>query len=421
MYRKISLLLIFLMLFTVLTGCYDAVEIDDEVYPVMLGVDKGANNKFRITIQYSVYGAANRNQEGTQRTQSNIAVIEAPSIIESMEIFGQEISRRITLKHLKVIVFSEKIAVEGIGKYILGIQRYREMRNTVAITVVKGEAQNFVRENLSIIGESLPKMVELFFSQPLHNSYSAEEQFFDFYQSILSSYKQPVASYGGVNDYSNIGEGENQKDIPPITGKGYLPGEIPRKGSAKRELSGTAVFNGDKMVGYLDSYETRYYLLVEGKFRGATITINDKYKPSTVIVAYIKLARKPKVKAHFSGGKPVIDVNLKVEADIVSINNKTPYEKLYMIQDLNAQIKDFLSKGINKTIEKTQKEYESDIFGFGYHVVDNFKTIQEWEDYNWLSHYKDAKINVNLTVNVRRMGAGFYTSDIWNSRGRVEK
>jgi hypothetical protein len=114
-------------------------------------------------------------------------------------------------------------------------------------------------------------------------------------------------------------------------------------------------------------------------------------------------------------------VNLKVEADIVSINNKTPYEKLYMIQDLNAQIKDFLSKGINKTIEKTQKEYESDIFGFGYHVVDNFKTIQEWEDYNWLSHYKDAKINVNLTVNVRRMGAGFYTSDIWNSRGRVEK
>ncbi|MCI1996558.1 MAG: Ger(x)C family spore germination protein, partial [Clostridium luticellarii] len=67
MYRKINLLLLFIILFTMLTGCYDAVEIDDEVYPVMLGVDRGSNNKFKITIQYPVYGAVNRNQEGTQR------------------------------------------------------------------------------------------------------------------------------------------------------------------------------------------------------------------------------------------------------------------------------------------------------------------------------------------------------------------
>lgn len=421
MYRKINLLLLFIILFTMLTGCYDAVEIDDEVYPVMLGVDRGSNNKFKITIQYPVYGAVNRNQEGTQRMQANVAVIEAPSLIEAMEMFGQEISRQVTLKHLKVIVFSEKVATEGVGSYILGIQRYRELRNTVSITVVRGSAEDFIRENLSIIGESLPKMVELFFSQPLHNSYSTHEQFFNFYRSILSNYDQPVAAYGGVNNYQNEKNQNEGVDNPPVTGKGYLPGEVPRKGSAKRELSGTAVFNGDKMVGYLDSYETRYFLLVEGKLKGATMTINDKYKPDTVIASYIKLARKPKIKAHFSNGKPVVDVNLKVDADIVSIKNKIPYEKLYMVQDLNNQIKNFLLKGINKTIEKTQKEYESDIFGFGYHLVDNFKTIQEWENYNWLSHYKDAKINVNLTVNVRRMGVGFYTSDIWNSEGKVEK
>ncbi len=421
MYRRISLILLLLMLATLFSGCYDAVEIDDQVYPVILGVDVGTNNKFKITIQYPVYGAGNRNTEGTQRTQANVAVVESPSIIESVEMFEQEISREVTLKHLKVIVFSEKIAMKGIGSYILGIQRFRDMRSTVAITVVKDKAEDFVRENLSIVGESLPKMVELFFSQPLHNSYSVQEKFFNFYRSVLSNYEQPVAAYGGVNNYQNVRDEDSSKDISPITGKGYLPGEIPRKGSAKRELSGTAVFNGDKMVGRLDSYETRYFLLVEGEFKGATVTINDRHKPDTVIVCYIKLSGKPKVKAHFSDGKPVIDVNLKVDADIVSIHNKTPYEKVYMIQDLNSQINDFLLKGINKTIEKTQKVYKSDIFGFGYHVADNFKTIQEWENYNWLSHYEDAKINVNLDVKVRRMGAGFYTSDIWNSKGKVEK
>lgn len=421
MYRKISLFLILFILLTALTGCYDAVEIDDEVYPVMLGVDQGYNNKFKITIQYPVYGAGNRNQSGTQQTQSNIAVIEAPSIIEAMEMFGQEISRQVTLKHLKVIVFSEEIAVQGIGKQILGIQRYREVRSTMAITVVRGKSQDFIEENISIIGESLPKMVELFFSQSQHNSYSTQEQLFNFYQGILSNYEQPVAAYGGVNSYENIRNEDNNENTPPIAGKGYLPGEIPREGSAKRELSGTAVFNGDKMVGALDSYETRYFLLVKGKFKGATITINDKYKPDTAIVMYIKLSRSPRVKAHFRNGKPIIDVNLRVEADIGSIQNKINYEKLYMVKDLDEQIRTFLLKGINATIEKTQKEYKSDIFGFGYYVAGNFKTIQEWEKYNWLSHYDQAKINVNLTVNVRRMGISFYTSDIWDSSGKDKK
>ncbi|MHC6178984.1 Ger(x)C family spore germination protein [Clostridium sp. JNZ X4-2] len=421
MYRKISLFLGIFILLTVLTGCYDAVEIDDEVYPVILGVDQGYNNKFKITIQYPVYGAGNRNQSGTQQTQANIAVIEAPSIIEAMEMFGQEISRQVTLKHLKAIVFSEEIAVQGIGNQILGIQRYREIRSTMAITVVRGQSEDFIKENVSIIGESLPKMVELFFSQSQHNSYSIREQLFDFYQGILSNYEQPTAAYGGVNNYQSIEGKNNNKNTPPITGKGYLPGDVPREGSAKRELSGTAVFREDKMVGALDSYETRYFLLVKGKFKGATITINDKYSPDTVIVSYIKLSTKPKIKAYFRNGKPIIDVDLKLEADIDSIQNKIKYEELCMVKDLDEQIRAFLLKGINATVEKTQREYKSDIFGFGYYVAGNFKTIQEWENYNWLSHYDQAKINVNLTVNIRRMGIKFYTSDIWNSSGKGKK
>lgn len=64
----------------------------------------------------------------------------------------------------------------------------------------------------------------------------------------------------------------------------------------------------------------------------------------------------------------------------------------------------WIEKGVRETIEKTQKEFKSDIFGFGYLFAGSFNTIQEWESYNWFKHYPEAKVNVEVEFNIRRTG-----------------
>ena len=191
------------------------------------------------------------------------------------------------------------------------------------------------------------------------------------------------------------------------TGKGDLPGELPRKGVNKIELVGITVFNKGKMVGSLNSYETTYYLMLRGEFKNGKVSIPDKNDPERAIIFDLHTGRKPKVKAYFKDGKPIIDLKIKLESEITAIQSRINYDSPSMANDIEKQITEFLLKGMKETIQKTLGELNADIFGFGDYLAGNFFTIKEWESYNWLSHYKEATVNLELEVKIRRSGLMF--------------
>jgi spore germination protein KC len=139
MLKKFTTLFI-LIAFIALTfsGCYDAREIDDELYTVAIGIDKGTSNKIRCTFQYPTYkgggpggsssgggggGGGGGEKEDSEAAkletpESDIQIIEAPSYLEAVDILSMSLSRRISLVHAKWIVFSEEIAREGIEGFI---------------------------------------------------------------------------------------------------------------------------------------------------------------------------------------------------------------------------------------------------------------------------------------------------------------
>ena len=407
-------LLMPVMLITILTGCYDAREIDDEVYAISLGIDKGLKNKVRLTIQYPTYmgaggsgsssGTSGKENKKAQPT-SIVDTIEAPTLLEGIDMFSTSISRRVSLMHTKWVVFSEEIAREGIDGYIAGFERYKETRPSMFLVVVRGSAEEFITENKANIGSSISKSNELFIKQSKFTSIFPMVKLLDFYTAMISTYRSPVTAYGGVNDFNNESNNESIGTKYGNTArKGLLPGEVPRSGVSKRELAGTAVFQAGKMVGSLDSYETAAYLMIAGKYRGGMISIPDKYSSDKYIVFDIHKSRPNKVKAYFKDGKPVIDLTIELETEVYSIQSQINYESLELIHDLESQINDYLLESIRHTIDKTQKELKADIFGFGENMAGNFFTIEEWEAYNWPSKYPDALINLSLDSEIRRTG-----------------
>ena len=65
-------------------------------------------------------------------------------------------------------------------------------------------------------------------------------------------------------------------------------------------------------------------------------------------------------------------------------------------------------KGIMRYLNKTTKEFNADIAGFGAHMSKNFLTWREWKDFDWLSRYKDATFVIDVDFKVRRPGLIFY-------------
>lgn len=429
MHKKIYVLfLIVAIVLSCLSGCFDAREIDDEIYAISVGVDKGVNNKLRLTVQYPTYKSDTGGGSDSGKDQSiaqsknvqegsNVHTIEAPTMLEGIDMLSMASSRRISLIHAKWLIFSEDFAKLGIGGYLGGLERFRETRTTMYIVVTKGKAEDFIKENESNIGSSLSKSIELLLSQSKTTGFFPEITFSDFYRNLLSTYKQSIALYGGVNNFKTL-EDKDVEEPQLVTGKGFLPGELPRRGVEKRELVGLAIFDGDKMIGTLDSYETKFYMMLTGNFVSGRVSIPDKYSPNHAVVFDLHNNRKPKVKAYFKDGKPIIDLRISMESELYAIQVRTEYEKLNMINDIETQIKEFLFKGMNGTIKKTQEEYGVDIFGFGGWMAGNFFTIDEWEKYNWLSHYKEAKINLDLQIDVRRTGLIFNSSPFFSTKGK---
>lgn len=415
---------------TTLTGCYDALEIDDEVYTLAIGIDKGTNNKIRLTIQYPVYKSesggeskgggqtGDKGKGGGQNTVSgtNVETIETSSIIGGLDIFGMSISRRVSLMHTKLLIFSEEFAKEGVSRYLSPISRFRETRGEMNILVVQGKAEDYMKENKTNIGESLAKAIELMMEQSGNTSFFPRVTFNKFYRNTISTFEQGYAAYAGVNDFSKLSS-ESKTDVPPLeTDKGFSPGNLPREGITKREYAGTAVFNGGKMVGTLNSSETRYFMMITGDFKRGILELRDKKSPDDVILLDIRPSRSPVLKGHFEHGTPVIDIKIRLEGDIGSIQSRINYENIKELEELNRQAADYIRENTVKVIDKVQKEYKSDIFSFGKKFAGYFSTIQEWEKYDWLSHFKDAKVNVTVSFNIRRTGLMINSSTIHEAK-----
>ncbi len=425
MVKRVSLLLILCILICgTFTACFDAQEVDDEVYALALGLDKGMTNKIRLTIQYPTYksggGGGGADQEknkggmgnSNETAGANIHTIEAPSILEAIDMYGMAISRRVSLMHMKNLIISEDIAREGIEDHLAPMSRFRETRRIVDIAVVKGTAQKYIQENEANIGESLSKSMEIMAVQSNNTSYFPRVTFHDFYIGLLSNYNQSFTAYTGINEFKELPEEQENIKSPLVINNGFIPGKLPRSGVAKREFVGTAVFSADRMVGYLNSEETRYFLMILGKFKKGIISIPDEKLPDKVIPLDLRLSRKPVIKGHFKKGKPVIDLKLELEADIGSIQSRINYEDKNNIEKLNKDVELFIRERLINVVTKVKNEYKSDVFGFGEKVAGYFPTIQEWERYDWLKHFPEARVNIEVNVNIRRTGTMIKSSKI---------
>ncbi|MBK1811252.1 Ger(x)C family spore germination protein [Clostridium sp. YIM B02505] len=441
--KKLSIIMILIFLSCLfLTGCTkDSREIDDQVYSLVIGCDKGICNKMRLTVQFPVYKSGGNDNSGNDKNSNGsthgisnngntlFETVEAPSILEGINLLGSATTRRISLVHTKTIIFSEAVAREGIEDYLAPISRFRETRRIMQVVICKGSAEEFIRNNNTLIGESTAKAMELASTQANYSGYYPEQSFQEFYTGVISPYKQSYSVYAGLNEFKKLQPLDKGGSLPLDSDEIFSsmlktqynlpPGEMPRSGNRKIEFMGVAVFNGSKMVGALNAYETRYLLMVVGKFKKGFFTIEDEQSKNKAIVVDMRLGRRPKISAYFKEGIPIINVKLNIEADIGAIQSRLPYERLDKIDELNNSIEQIIQRGVSDLIRKTQQDYNTDIFGFGKIAARNFSTVTKFEEYNWLKHYKDAKINVEVDANVRRTGIMFSSAPIRDNEDTI--
>ena len=420
--RSILLMILCLALLTMLAGCFDAKEVNDFAYVAMLGIDKGVADEWRLTflIPFSDITASKGNGENNAETNKYLSfTIESPSFFEGLDLANTSLPKKINFMHSNVIVFSEDLAKSGMaGTFIAPLIRHREIRRTEHVIVSRGSAEEFIKAAGAIIESSVTKALEDLLKESDDTGYFPKIDLYDIYNGMKSTYRQPIAIYGAVNSgkkFKKDGEKKNTSD----DSQGYYAGDIPREGGSKIELMGSVIADGDRIAGKLTGQETRMMLMARGEFKRGIFTIQDPKKPDLVIPVEVRLARKPQTRISFQDNKPMIDLKLKLEGDVLAIQSKIDYEDPKMMPVLEKAIAEHLKEELDKTIEKCL-ELSTDIFSFGYFAAMKFKTIQEWEDYEWNKQFKNAEVTTALEFSIRHTGTFLSSSPIISSEGEEQ-
>jgi spore germination protein KC len=404
--RKLLKLQLLILALLFIPGCWGYQEVDESAFILALGVDKGREDRLNLTAQIAVPkniagGGGEGGGAGGGGAKSTMVVsVETPTILAGLDLLGSFVERRPSLRHTKAIVFSSELAREDMGRYLAPIVRYRQFRRNTFILISRGKARDLVENTQPIMEDNPAKYIELLVGTSKYTGrFPISSQVHSFYNAAKSQAREPVAilaAVGGDRQEDQVGDDKSAG--------GYLAGEIPREGGNKIDLLGTAVFRGGRMVGELTGDETTVMEMINGKFNEGIFSVPDPRVPGKYILLEVHGERKPAVQISLEGEVPVIDVEVPLDAEFLSIQSNISYEQPGAIGEVEDAFARLLQEDTAVLIRKTQEEFRADIFGFGEEARKKFLTWPQWEQYKWLEVFPLAQVNVEYKINIRRIG-----------------
>ena len=97
----------------------------------------------------------------------------------------------------------------------------------------------------------------------------------------------------------------------------------------------------------------------------------------------------------FENDIPKIKLKIKADGAILEMQCKRNLEETKVMKELEKDFSERLKQIINETLNTTQKEYKSDIFGFGNYIYKN--NLKKW---NVINDKWDEEIFPNITIDV---------------------
>lgn len=396
--KCLSLLCIIVICLVSLTGCYDAQGIENLAYVVALGIDKGENNKLKLSLQIALPSDSSSGGDSSQSQQSTVTTVDCASINTGITLINSYISKKINLAHCKAIVISEDLAYEGISEYIYTLVNNVEIRPDCNIIISRSKASEYLEHANATLESVSARYYEFTLNSSEYTGYTQNITLEDFFSNMVSTTSEAYAILGGINTHSTHADNSDMP-IYDIDGS-YKADETPIETKTDIENMGIAVFKYDKLVGELTGMESLSHLLITNELQNATISIPNPYNSSATIAIYIATPKESKATTKLVYGTPYIEYDVFIEATVLSLDENFDSSDSNGINLIEDYASSYLEQSISEYLYKTSKEYKTDIANTGKYFLKNHLTWEDWEKSDWLSNYENAFFKVNVDTNI---------------------
>jgi len=394
--KLIYILIVISCLF--LSGCWDRRELNELAIVLAAGIDTAPKGNIRLTVQIvrpRAFGGG-AEKPGGQPQENNVWVLSETgrTVLDTQRLLEKKVSREIYWGHDVIVVFGEDVAREGLNKVINFFSRSPQVRETIWAFVAKGKAQTVIDshsqlENTSSqaagsmarAGVGIPVMLK------------------DLKMMLASKGTNPVlpcVELTASGDPQGPGMEEN---IPEAKGKQ----EQSTKVHAEVTLCGTGVFKNDKLVGRLDTSQTRGLLWLTDQMEKGVITVPSAKEPEKKISVNLTEANT-EVEPFWDGQNIWFDVKIDMEGDLLEQQSMEDITNPQIYKAIEDNVSRAIESKARQSLEKAQYEFEVDIFKFGNAFHRKYK--QEWKQIKnrWDEYFVTADVNIYVDTTLRRTG-----------------
>ena len=406
-YKYIAIIIITVIISIAFTGSHSVQSVDDLAYAISLGIDVGETENLKVTFQFNMPSSSSESGAG-ESAPSIIDSVEASSIDSAINLMNVYVSKEINLSHCKVIVISQELAQNGIGKEIYSLMNKVQIRPDNQVIISTSTAKEYIESVSPTLENLVAKFYEVLPRSSEYTGYTINAELGEFFNQLVCKTCEPTATLGSIvkeekSESSSSEENSSSGEGSSSSGGGSSNDQSSEALRAKNGIEnlGVAVFKDDKLVGTLTAEETLAHLLLRNELKNCNVTVTDPENVNKEIDLYLTSNHTARINVDITNGTPFIRIDIFANARINSIDDITQEMSKERLKQIEESAANYLKDLLYNYLYKTSKEYHSDIAGFGKYALKKFKTNNEFEKYNWLSHYQDAFFKVNTEVTVK--------------------
>ncbi|HCX77816.1 MAG TPA: hypothetical protein DG577_00225, partial [Firmicutes bacterium] len=131
MKKRIDILISILIVALLISGCWSRREMESLVYILVLGIDQGENGNFKI---YAQVGKPNQSTGGGgEQPVFQTLTAEGRDMSEAVADLFLKSSKTPDLSHLQLLIFSNKLAANGIQQVLDFLRRDFSIRENIRV------------------------------------------------------------------------------------------------------------------------------------------------------------------------------------------------------------------------------------------------------------------------------------------------
>lgn len=373
--KSLKLGVIILLLLN-LTGCWSKAELDELTFVYGFFIDVGKDpDTVEVTINAPLPNRLTAGQpasgSGGGIAYSSISKT-ANTISDAVMLIQKDLTRQLSLAHLKVVVIGKSYASQGISGILEWVKREPALPLGTYIMGSSGSAKEL--NKLTPIYEQLPAQVLMNFSV----------EHFMFATTIKDCLIAEASGVGFAMNNLSFGQkqGTSEEGSPE-----YWAG-----------IKGAMLFQENKMKGTLMFREGRALAWAVGGLRFAAYSVSWDEGESTASVVFVR-ARSSKNIIKTKRG-PMFTVKLKGKASITYLKDSKNRDEEEISRIITEKLKEKLTDHLSEAI-RSSKEAGADILQLG--LLLEWNDPKEWKQIKerWENYYaNEAEIKVQTDFRI---------------------